>query len=504
MKVRLFFKNYALRIAAMLMLLGAASVIGFIFLGFGLPEANVAIVYLLAVLLSTLLIPRYLFGFITSVLSAFAFDFLFMKPHFTFTVNASSYIITFVIMVVTAFITSTLVSHTKLSERRAQESEAETKALHGLTKCLTDASDIHDIAGIAVSAISGVTCGQAGCLCFDEKGMPEKTFVQQITPEKQIQRSLDNREAFLRQMKQANGGACVGEEFYDWPICGREMTLGVIRLPKETAQFLNKSQERLLFSMIESIALAMDRFRSAQQRIKLREETEQERYRSNLLHSISHDLRTPLSGILGATEMLLTMTGEEDQRYPLIEGIGNDAGWLYSLVENILSLTRLQSGKLIVDKQIEAVEEVLAGALGQISRRYPQYDIAVFAPEEPFWVPMDVKLISQVLINLLDNAVKHTQPSGEISISVMEDKTENQAVFSVKDNGSGIKEADLPHLFQMFYTSMPPHSTARPGIGLGLSICDTIVKAHGGTITAKNCGSDSGAEFTFTLPLEGE
>lgn len=503
MKVGLFFRNYALRIAAMLMLLGAASVIGFVFLGFGLPEANVAIVYLLAVLLSTLLIPRYLFGFITSVLSAFAFDFLFMKPHFSFTVSASSYIITFVIMVVTALITSTLVSHTKLSEQRAQESEAETKALHGLTKCLSDASNIHEIAGIAVSAISGVTGSQAGCLCFDEKGMPEKTFVQQISPEKQIQRSLDDPGAFLRQMKQGNTVVCPGEEFYDWPICGRETTLGVIRLPKETAQFLNKSQERLLFSMIESIALAMDRFRSAQQRIKLREETEQERYRSNLLHSISHDLRTPLSGILGATEMLLSMTDEEDQRHPLIEGIGNDAGWLYSLVENILSLTRLQSGKLIVDKQIEAVEEVLAGALGQISRRYPQYDIAVCAPDEPFWVPMDVKLISQVLINLLDNAVKHTQPSGEISISVMEDKKENQAVFSVKDNGSGIKEADLPHIFQMFYTSMPPHSNARPGIGLGLSICDTIVKAHGGTITAKNCGPGSGAEFTFTLPLGG-
>ncbi len=503
MKARMFFKNYALRIAAMLMLLGAASVIGFVFLEFGLPEANVAIVYLLAVLLSTLLIPRYPFGFITSVLSAFAFDFLFMKPHFTFTVNASSYIITFVIMVVTAFITSTLVSHTKLSEQRAQESEAETKALHGLTKCLTDASDIHDIAGIAVSAISGVTCGQAGCLCFDEKGMPEKTFVQQISPEKQIQRILDDPEDFLHQMKQADTGAFVGDEFYDWAICGREMILGVIRLPKETAQFLNKSQERLLFSMIESIALAMDRFRSAQQRIKLREETEQERYRSNLLHSISHDLRTPLSGILGATEMLLSMTGEDDQRHMLIEGIGNDAGWLYSLVENILSLTRLQSGKLIVDKQIEAVEEVLAGALEQISRRYPQYDIGVFAPEEPFWVPMDVKLISQVLINLFDNAVKHTQLSGEISISVMEDKEENKAVFSVKDNGSGIREEDLPHLFQMFYTSTPPHSNGRPGIGLGLSICDTIVKAHGGTITARNLGPASGAEFIFTLPLGG-
>ncbi|WP_367566409.1 ATP-binding protein [Lacrimispora sp.] len=503
MKAKMFIRNYIPRIGAMLLMLGAASVIGIVFLRLGLPETNIAIVYLLAVLLSTLLIPRYLFGFITSVLSAFAFDFLFMEPHFTFTVNASSYIITFVIMVVTAFITSTLVSHTKLSEQRAQESEAETKALHRLTKSLTDAADIHDIAGIAVRAISSVTCTRAGCLCFDEKGVPEQTFVQQISPEKQIQCRLTDPESFLQQVKGSSKGAFKGTEFYDWPICGRETTLGVIRLPREEAQHLNKSQERLLISMIESIALAMDRFRSAQQRIKLREETEQERYRSNLLHSISHDLRTPLSGILGTTEMLLDMTGEGDQRRPLIEGIGRDAGWLYSLVENILSLTRLQSGKLVVDKQIEAVEEVLAGALGQISRRYPQYDIAVCAPDEPFWVPMDVKLISQVLINLLDNAVKHTQPSGEISISVIEDKMNHQAVFSVRDNGLGIREKDLPHIFQMFYTSPPPHSAVRPGIGLGLSICETIVKAHGGTITAKNCANVSGAEFTFTLPLGG-
>lgn len=495
-------KKIVVRMIILLGILCAASAIGFLFRSFDLPKSNIAIVYMLAVLLTTLLVPGYMFGFITSVVSAVAFNYLFTEPYFTFTTNAPSYIITFVIMTITAFTSSFLASHTKISAREAREREMETKALYTLTNHLTDAADIQDIAAIAVRAISDVICEKTGCLCFDEKGMPEKTFIQQVSKEKQIRREVDDPKAILHSMEGLRTGSTAGAEFHDWPIYGQESVLGMIRIPSEQAQLLDKSQMRLLRSMIESIALAMDRFKSAQERTRSREETEQERYRNNLLRSISHDLRTPLSGILGATEMLTNMTEKEDRRYTIVEGIRNDARWLYSLVENVLSLTRLQDEKRMINKQLEVVEEVLGGAVGYMSRRYPEYEIEAQAPDELLMVPMDAKLINQVLINLIDNAVKHTAPSGEISLSVRRDKQSNQAVFSIRDTGCGINPSDLPHLFQMFYTAHSHRSDSRLGIGLGLAICESIVKAHGGTIAAHNRTDGLGAEFIFTLPLE--
>lgn len=501
-KIKKHIKKCVFSFLIMFSILIGASCIGFTFRYLNIPETNIAIVYLLAVLISTIIIPGYVFGFFVSIMSAFAFNYLFTEPYFTFSSNANSYIITFIIMTITATITSALTSHSKLNERKAHEREEETKALYSLTEQLTFAIDIHDIGKIAAGTVSSIICKQSGCLCFDEKGFPEKMYIKQINSEKQIWCPLENPDIFFNSIQQLNSEYYEGHKYHDWPIHGQETILGTIRIPAQYALVLNKSQKKLLRSIIESIALAMDRFHSTKQRLKLKEETEQERYRSNLLRSISHDLRTPLSGILGSAEMLINMTEQDDCRYKLIEGIEKDANWLYSLVENVLNLTRLQDGKLSLNKQMEAVEEILCSVVNQISRRYPLYDIAVNAPSQMLLVPMDAKLISQVLINLLDNAVKHTSPPGEINITVLKNDELNQAVFIVKDNGTGICNMDIPHVFQMFYTSKSHHTDARLGIGLGLTICETVINAHGGTIQAQNRTDIKGAEFIFTLPLE--
>lgn len=496
-------KKMLFRTSLVLLILCAASAIGFLLRMLNLPETNIAIVYVLAVLLTTLLVPGYVSGFITSVVSAFAFNYLFTEPYFTFTTNAPSYIITFVIMTITAFTSSSLASHAKLSARQAKEREMEAKALYTLTNLLTDASNIQEISAIAADTISETVCEKVGCLCFDESGMPEETFIQRTSKDEQIRQRVEDPQAIVRNIDGlAAGDAAIGAEFYDWPIYGRDTTLGIIRVPSDEAQLLGKSQIRLLRSMIESVALAMDRFRSAQERIRSREETRQERYRSNLLRSISHDLRTPLAGILGASEMLRGMTDKQDRRYAIVQGIEDDAHWLYTLVENVLSLTRLQDGKLILHKQPEAAEEILGGAVTYMSRRYPAYEIEAQAPEELLMVPMDGKLINQVLINLIDNAVKHTPPPGAISLLAWRDTELNQAVFCIRDTGEGIDECDLAHIFQMFYTAHSHRADSRAGIGLGLAICRSIVKAHAGTIVARNRTDGPGAEFSFTLPLE--
>lgn len=483
-------------------LLFGASATGILFRMMSLPETDIAIVYLLAVLLTARFTEGYLFGCLASLLAAFLFNFLFIGPYYTFSVNTPSYIITFIIMIITAFITSALTTHAKENAKRAQAQEAETKALYTLTNLLTDAPDMQSIASIAAGTISNLLNSNAACLCFDENGNAEKTFTLQAAPDVQIQRELADPEGFTLGIRGIRTGYMAGEEFYDWPILGREVTLGTIRVPQETAKALGSAQIHMLHAMIESIALAMDRFRAAQQRQIAGDAMVQERYRGNLLRAISHDLRTPLAGIMGTAEVLLSMTDQSDARYSLMQGVHRDADWLHSLVENILSLTRLQDGKLVLYKQEEAVEEVVGAAISHIARLYPEYEISVSVPDELLLVPMDAKLIRQVIINLLDNAVKHTAPQADIRVSVQKDEAEGCAVFSVCDSGAGIEPSDIPNVFQMFYTSKVRRSDVQLGIGLGLSICDAIIKAHGGTIAVSNRPDGPGAVFTFTLPLE--
>lgn len=495
-------KNIVCGIFLMIGMLIVASFEGYLFRAIGFPETNIVLVYLLAVLLTARMTHGYIFGFLASVIATGAFNYFFAEPHFAFSVDASNYIVTFVIMTVTALITSTLTSHAKQKTLEAHKKEAETKALYTLTNRLTGVADMNDIVSIAISTISDIMCTEAACLCFDENGTPEHTFLQQIFPEKQVKRDITDTTELKGQMERLKSVYMKGTEFYDWPLYGREMILGIIRIPKESAEKMNESQTRLLQAMIESIALAMDRFWSMRQRIRSNEETMQERYRGNLLRAISHDLRTPLSGIMGTSEMLMDMTQKDDPRYCLVKGIHKDADWLHSLVENILNLTRLQDDKLALSKQMEAAEEVVGSAVSHISRRFPEREITVSVPGELLLVPMDAKLIEQVLINLLDNAVKHTLPEGQISVFVTEDKKNNCAVFSVDDRGKGITPTDLPNIFQMFYTSGLKHADSHHGIGLGLPICEAIIKAHGGSIEAYNRTDGQGAKFVFMLPME--
>jgi len=495
---------YVLRFLLLAALVAIASAIGYFFRYIGFPETNIVLVYLLAVLLTACFSKGYLLGVTASITATVAFNYFFTEPYYTLSVNDPSYIITFIIMTITALIASTLTSRVKQSALAAREKEKEAKALYNLTNFLTDAKDIHDIASIIIKAINECFECKAACLCFDENGMPENSFIQQATYDKQVRREIQNVNEIRHQIEELRTAYDVGTEFWDWPIYGQESILGVIRIPKGNAELMDEVQTRLLRSILESTALAMDRFHSAEQQIKSHEEAVSQRYRGNLLRAISHDLRTPLSGIIGTSEILMGMTEQSDPRYSLADGIHKDADWLHSLVENILSLTRLQDGKLIISKQPEAAEEIVGGAIAHIAKRSPQYEITVHVPDELFLVPMDAKLIEQVLINLLDNAIKDTPLEKEINISVTEDKVSHNAVFSVRDRGKGINTTDLSAIFQAFYTSRAKLADAQRGIGLGLTICEAIVKAHGGNIEAHNRTDGQGAEFIFTLPLEIE
>lgn len=481
---------------------GAATGVGWVFRVWDFPETTIVLVYILSVVLTARFTDGYFWGILATGLATCAFNAFFTRPYYTLSVDDPTYLITFAIMAATAVITSALTSKTKTMAAEALRNEAETGALYRLTSHLTNAETMEDIARIAVQTISSTLDCRAACLCFDEQGQPERTFIQQKSDTEQVRRTLSDPDGLRHQMENLRTACQAGEEFCDWPIYGSESILGVLRIPTSRAEALTDRQKRLLHSMIESTALAMDRLRVIRDRIRTREEAAQERYRGNLLRAISHDLRTPLAGIMGTSEMIMDMTDGDDPRYGLAEGIYKDADWLHGLVENILSLTRLQDGRLTLRKQPEAVEEVIGAAVQTIGKRSPEREIAVQIPRDVLLVPMDAKLIGQVLVNLLDNAVKHTSPGEEISVSAERDPAGKAARFTVADRGCGIAKEDLPHIFQMFYTTGGKGPDAKRGIGLGLAICESIVTAHGGTITAQNRTDGPGALFTFTLPLE--
>lgn len=486
----------------MLGLLALASLIGYAFGWIGFPQTNIVIVYLLAVHMTAWLTSGFIWGLAASIISTFLFNFFFTTPYLTFAVDDPSYIITFAVMTLTALITSTLTSHAKQSALSARQKEAETKAMYELSNRLTGAGDSGDIESLAASAVSECfSCG-AACLRFGNSEEGPAYFIQQVYGGKQLRRKAEDALAIKQGIERLHGDFYRGDEFFDWPIRSRDTLLGVLRIPKKTAQGMRDAQITLLRSMAENVALAMDRFQAAEQRMQSREEALRERYRGNLLRAISHDLRTPLSGIMGTAEMLLDMTGMDDPQHALALEIHKEADWLHTLVENILSLTRLRDGSLAIQKQPEAAEEIIASAVEHAAKRAPEREISVNVPQEVLLVPMDARLIKQVLINLLDNALKHTPPDGEISVSVCKDQAEEQAVFTVADRGAGIRREDLPRVFQMFYTSGSQRSDARQGIGLGLAICDTIIKAHCGRIEAHNRADGPGAAFVFRLPLE--
>ena len=234
---------------------------------------------------------------------------------------------------------------------------------------------------------------------------------------------------------------------------------------------------------------------------KMRAEIETEKMRANLLRAVSHDIRTPLTSIVGAADAYLG-SGEhmsEARKTSLISGIREEAQWLVRVVENLLSVTRMAGGEARIRKQTEAAEEILGEAAQKFKKQFPSVKVVLHAPDELLLVPMDATLIEQVLVNLMENAVIH---GGTSRIDIALTQEGEDAVFTVSDNGSGIPVYLLGKLFDGAARS-DRTADGRRSMGIGLSVCRTVVQAHGGTIRGEN-KKEGGACFTVTLPMKGD
>ena len=255
----------------------------------------------------------------------------------------------------------------------------------------------------------------------------------------------------------------------------------------------------VMFTVATLVSALMSQIKKQEQ---IKREIEKEKMRANLLRAVSHDIRTPLTSIAGAAAGILENQAvlSDEKKMELVENIREESQWLVRIVENLLSITRMNSDKAKLDTQEELVEDIVGGAIGKFIKRFPQIQIKAETPEELLLVPMDAILIEQVILNIMENAVIHGKTTSEIRIHVEAD--EQYAYFSIEDNGAGIEEKFLPVIFEGVIGHHENDTVDKKrNMGIGLSVCLSIIKAHRGTMRAEN-KTDGGARMTFTLPLE--
>lgn len=481
------------------------TLISIILANFEFKNQNIIMLYILAILIISRITNGYIYGISASILCVLIDNFLFMEPHYELDLFQGDYPITFVVMLLTAFITSTMTVQIKSQVEFAQSREQRTEVLYEINKKLLVTRGLENIVGLTNEYIVKIFGHSVIFYTTDpEEGTPG---ILKLAPKETDASYLRSAKecavahwVFINQKRAGSGTDTLMDAMaYYMPVIFQGNVLGVLGISCSNGLRIDQRNRVFMRRITSLVAMALERQRLSDEQRSILVVTEKEKMRSNLLRAISHDLRTPLTGILGASSAILENkdTLNEDTRNQLISHIKEDSQWLIRMVENLLSVTRINEDTANVSKTPEAAEEIVAAAICRIRKRFPEQKINVSVPEELLMVPMDGTLIEQVIINLIENAIKH---SGETVINVSLMKEDNYAVFEVCDNGEGIPEQDFPYLFESYVPDGKRTSDSSRGMGIGLSICMSIVKAHQGIIEASN-RDDKGALFRFTLPL---
>ena len=292
-----------------------------------------------------------------------------------------------------------------------------------------------------------------------------------------------------------------------FPLYNNEMVFAVMGIVLEDRKQLDSFEKNVIKSVLTEVSFVIEKIILNEKQEEILIQTEKEKLKSNLLRSISHDLRTPLAGITGSASFLLESYEllDKESKESLIKEILKDSMWMGQLVNNLLNMTRIQEGRLLLKSQLEVVDDIISESITRVESRLGNREVKVSIPEELLLIPMDAQLIIQVIVNFLDNAIKHTKEDGIIKIKVYQVEKEgcnSYAKFEIIDNGTGIEESILETMFESFVTEQKGVTDSSRGIGLGLSICKSVIQAHKGEIGAYN--TTQGATCYFMLPLELE
>ena len=436
-----------------------ATVISYGFSRVGFTEANIIAVYLLAALLTSMVTSTRSSYVLSALGGVLVFNFFFTTPKFSLRVYEHGAPLTFLIMIVAALIVGTLTDRLKSQVKQSTQAAYRTNLLFETSQMLQKATS------------------------------DDKIFQ---TVRSQISKLLDRHVSVLPGVT-----ASSRRNALHYPIKVQDRIYGAVIV--EGSEPLEAFENSVLLSILGECALALENSRNTAEKEEAKLQAESEKLRANLLRSISHDLRTPLTAISGNASILLSDSEnlDLDARKQMYGDIYDDSAWLHNLVENLLAVTKIEEGRMELKTQPQLAEEIVSEAMQHISRKRSEHTIMIAHEDELLLAQCDARLIVQTIINLVDNAIKYTPVGSHIWVSTRWE--ESMAVFTVADDGPGIPDQEKKQIFHMFYTGSTAVADSRRSLGLGLGLCKSIVSAHGGTISVSD-NQPVGTVFTFTIP----
>ena len=501
---------YPLDLAKAIGLTALATAIGILFYRWGLREANIIMTYILAVLIAAVWTHGHVYGAMTSLLSVIAFNFFFAEPRFTLMATDTGYPVTFIIMLAASIMASTLATRVKKQARQSAQKAYYTDLLLTSSQKIQQGRDEKDILCIAAMQLSKlldrpILYAVAG---NDQELKFESVYAEHPENAQELLASLTTEEMGVADWVVKNNkraGATTNtlsnaKNLY-LSVRGIQGGMGIVGVPVKQYPELEVFEKNLMIAILNEGGIILERRRLRQEKQNSEMETRQERLRANLLRAISHDLRSPLTSISGNAGVLMEkgIVLDENKKQELYRSIYDDAMWLVNLTENLLSITRIENGTMQLKVEPQLLDEVFQEALKHVDRKAQEHHISVELPDDLLMARMDVQLIIQVIVNIVNNAIKYT-PVGS-NIVLRAEKDGDMVCVGISDDGPGIADETKKHLFDLFYTASQGKGDDRRGLGLGLHLCRSIVLAHGGTIRVKD-NVPHGSVFVFTLPLE--
>ncbi|MBQ6374122.1 MAG: sensor histidine kinase KdpD [Clostridia bacterium] len=482
------------------LILALCTGVGFLFSAVGLAITNVVLIYILGVMGVALFTSGYVYSLLSSMLSVLVFNFFFTEPFYSLR-SSPDYFATFAVMFTVALLSSSLTSRIKAQSIQTANKAYQTEVLLSTSQLLQKAEDKRSILEVVQRQLSRLL--EHSVLCYDQDveaptfcaieqdgGFAGIDLETERTAAQWVRRNAKHAGRTTRMFPNAKClYMAVRSEGRVWAVIG---------IRADNAPIIDEYRKNLMISILDECAMAVEKDHMTREKQRIEESARQETLRANLLRSISHDLRTPLTSISGNAALLMEGQLDEARRGALYASIYDDAIWLNGLVENLLTITRTENGAMKLNRQAELVAEAVEEALRHVDRNGSKRQIRTRIEDDLLMARMDAALIVQVLINLVNNAVKYTPEGARIVIGARRDG--DTAFIWVEDDGQGVPEGDEARVFDMFYTGVKRSPDSRRGIGLGLALCKSIVNAHGGRIGVENT-KPHGARFWFTLPI---
>lgn len=485
-------------------ILALCTAVGYLFWGLGFTTANIIMVYILGVLGISMVTTGRSYSLLASLLSVLIFNFFFTHPYFTL-LSDPSYLATFAVMFIVALLSSSLTTRIKQQAVQSANKAYRTEVLLETSQKLQKAENAEAILTVAGTQLTKLLERDLilyptgdGKTLLPPRAIPfsrDSDLSACLTPS---ERAV--AEWVLQNNKHAGAttNTLPSAHCLYMAVRGSDRVLAVAGIAIQNGRKPDAFEKNLMVAILDECGLALEKEHMVRAKQKIEETARQETLRANLLRAISHDLRTPLTSISGNAGILMENSGVLDaqKRRRLYCSIYDDSMWLINLVENLLSITRMENGAVKLNMQPELLDEVFQEALAHLDRNADRHHIAVELADDLLMADLDARLIVQVVINLVNNAIKYTPEGSHITLSARQVGREIQV--EITDDGPGIADSAKEKVFDMFYTADNTRGDSRRGLGLGLSLCRTILNAHGGTISVED-NVPHGTRFCFTL-----